>query len=167
MKRATDAEIEAALVRSIGNLTVAAKSLGISRFTIYRRMERSPRIRTVYDTARESMIDNVESSLYRRALGGDVTACIFILKTRGKDRGYVERHEISGPNGGPISHVTKSELDCEIDGLLEELADREKAGAARASAAEEVGLDDDRALEAAHADGTVGDVADTGGQGLG
>jgi hypothetical protein len=43
--------------------------------------------------ARETMLDNAETELYEQALNGNTTALIFLLKTQGKGRGYVERQE--------------------------------------------------------------------------
>jgi len=65
-------------------------------------MESKPTLKVVLADAREKMIDNVESKLYSKALDGDTTAMIFFLKTQGKGRGYVERQEVTGANGGAI-----------------------------------------------------------------
>jgi len=59
-------------------------------------------LREVYDDARESMLDIGEQSLYTKVEAGDIAALIFFLKTQGKNRGYTERQETTGPNGGPV-----------------------------------------------------------------
>ena len=33
---------------------------------------------------------------------GDKTYVLFALKTLGKNEGFSERHEVTGPNGGPV-----------------------------------------------------------------
>ena len=45
-----------------------------------------------------------ESKLFEAVKGGNVPAIMFVMKTIGKDRGYVERikQEISGPDGEVI-----------------------------------------------------------------
>ena len=85
-----------------GNITAIARTLQASRTTIYDRINSSVTLKKALDSARETMIDNVESALYSQALNGNTTAMIFFLKTQGKSRGYTERHEISGPDGGPV-----------------------------------------------------------------
>lgn len=82
-----------------GNLTIVAKRLGVTRQTVYTFMSKRPKVQAALDEARETMIDNVESQLYNKALGGDVTSMIFFLKTQGKKRGYVERQELTGAEG--------------------------------------------------------------------
>jgi hypothetical protein len=86
-----------------GNVSVAAKNLRVSRTTLYKFINDHSTVKAALDEAREKMIDNVESSLYNQALSGNTAAMIFFLKTQGKSRGYVERSELSGPNGGPLS----------------------------------------------------------------
>jgi hypothetical protein len=48
------------------------------------------------------MKDNAESALYSAVLGGEAWAVCFYLKTQAKDRGYVERQEMTGKDGGAI-----------------------------------------------------------------
>lgn len=85
-----------------GNLSMVARKLGVSRTTLYKFMEDKPTVKAALDEAREKMVDNVESKLYSKALGGDTVAMIFFLKTQGKKRGYVERQEVTGEGGGDI-----------------------------------------------------------------
>ena len=95
-----------------GNLSVVSRALHVSRQTVYKFLSTHPTVQDALDEARERMIDNVESALYNQALGDNVTAQIFFLKTQGKKRGYVERqeHELSGPDGKPI-RVTTVEIE--------------------------------------------------------
>lgn len=85
-----------------GNLSAVSRALGVNRLTVYRFMEKHPTVKQSLSEAREKMIDNVESKLYSKALDGDTTAMIFFLKTQGKARGYVERQEVTGADGGAI-----------------------------------------------------------------
>lgn len=86
----------------MGNLSLVARKLGVSRTTVYNFLENKPTLKVVLIDAREKMIDNVESKLYSKALDGDTTAMIFFLKTQGKSRGYVERQEVTGADGGKV-----------------------------------------------------------------
>lgn len=94
MRQLKKSEIIKAIRRASGNLTVAARALGCSRSTIYNRMGKDEEIKEVYEEQRETTLDAVEDSLVRLALDGNVTACIFLLKTRGRDRGYTESQEL-------------------------------------------------------------------------
>ena len=86
-----------------GNITSVARSLGVSRTTIYNFINRHVKCQYALDEAREIMIDNIESALYSKALSGDTTSQIFFLKTQGKRRGYVERNEITGKDGQDVT----------------------------------------------------------------
>lgn len=101
-KELTAEIVNGAIEQMRGNITAAAKSLGCSRSTIYAFIANHPTCQQVLDTARESMIDNVESVLYSKALEGEAWAVCFFLKTQGKHRGYVERQEVTGKEGAPV-----------------------------------------------------------------
>lgn len=74
-----------------GNLAAVARKLGTSRQHMYTFVNQHATVQQALADARESMIDNAESSLYKQALDGNVTALIFFLKTQGYHRGYTER----------------------------------------------------------------------------
>ncbi|RLC33520.1 hypothetical protein DRH14_04740 [Candidatus Shapirobacteria bacterium] len=85
-----------------GNIAAIARSFGVTRTTVQRRVDESPKLTDALASARETMIDEAESQLYKNAKAGDNTAIIFFLKTQGKKRGYVERQEVTGAEGGPV-----------------------------------------------------------------
>lgn len=93
-KKATVPEILKQVEASKGNIAAIARYFGVSRGTIHNRMKESKKLEEALNSARESMIDNVESKLYQEALAGNTTAMIFFLKTQGKSRGYTERQEV-------------------------------------------------------------------------
>ncbi len=66
-------------------------------------MDKEEWFKNSIDDIREISVDNVESALYKSAIEGNTTAQIFYLKTQGKNRGYVERQEITGYEGMPNS----------------------------------------------------------------
>jgi len=103
----TRAELDAAKVveaihKMNGNLTAAARIVGISRQKLYMYMTDHPTVKAALQEARESMIDHAESVLYKKVLEGEAWAVCFFLKTQGKHRGYVERQEVAGTDGGPV-----------------------------------------------------------------
>jgi len=101
----TTAQMIEALREKHGNLSAAARYLGCSRNTIARYIENYPTVKAVYDEERETLIDFAENQLFQQVKDGNITAIIFTLKTIGKHRGYVERQELSGPDGsGALAH---------------------------------------------------------------
>jgi hypothetical protein len=48
------------------------------------------------------MVDLAELKLWQSIQNGEAWGIAFCLKTLGKDRGYVERQEVSGQGGAPI-----------------------------------------------------------------
>lgn len=97
-----NAEIIEALKATGGLVYMAARKLGCDPSTINIRAKASPEIREAIDSARGDMLDMAEHELKKAVRGGDMTAIIFTLKTIGKHRGYVERVEQTGANGGAI-----------------------------------------------------------------
>ena len=96
------AEIVDALKATGGMVYMAARKLGCDPSTINIRAKKSPEIQAAIDNARGDMLDMAEHELKKAVRGGDMTAIIFTLKTIGKGRGYVERVEQTGANGGAI-----------------------------------------------------------------
>lgn len=76
-----------------GNLDAIARSFGSSRRTVKRIIDSDPALLRAWEDAREGMIDNAESALYRGVIGGQAWAVCFFLKTQGRKRGYIERAE--------------------------------------------------------------------------
>jgi len=93
-------DIEPLVNKYKGNVAAIARYLGVSRATIHSRMNDSATLKAAIVDAREEMLDNAESVLYDQALKGNTTALIFFLKTQGRGRGYVERMEHTGADGG-------------------------------------------------------------------
>ena len=94
MARVTKKALSDALQKMQGNISAAARSLGLSRVTVHARINADPDLQAVVEDARQSMVDNAESALNRAVIQGEAWAVCFTLKTQGKRRGYVERVEI-------------------------------------------------------------------------
>lgn len=95
-------QLEHAIRQTAGNISQAAKALGVSRSTVNRRVAESATLKQLVLDTREELVDIAESALRREVLGGNITAIIFTLKTQGKERGYVERQEWAGVKDKPI-----------------------------------------------------------------
>ncbi len=102
MSKLTAESVTAAIRDMNGNISAVARRLGVCRQTVYNYIERHPSVKDVLTEARETMLDNAESALYRAVLNGEAWAVCFFLKTQGKSRGYVERQEVTGADGGPL-----------------------------------------------------------------
>ena len=98
----TTAQIIEALREKHGNMAAAARFLHCSRNTVSRYIDTYPTVKSVADEERETLIDFAENQLFKQVQDGNITAIIFTLKTIGKHRGYVERQEVTGANGGPL-----------------------------------------------------------------
>lgn len=89
------------LEKSAGNVSIACKKMGIDRGTHYNWLQQNQHYKNAVDDIQEGLIDFAETKLMEKIKGGDTTANIFFLKTKGKGRGYVEKVEqaISGSLG--------------------------------------------------------------------
>lgn len=85
-----------------GMVYLAARKLGCNPQTIYNRMAKSTAIREAVDNARGELIDISEQKLRAAVMNGEPWSVAMVLKTIGKHRGYVERQEVTGANGGAI-----------------------------------------------------------------
>lgn len=91
-----------ALERSLGVVTSACKNVGISRETHYRWMREDDQYKKNVLELENVALDYAETQLHKQIKGGNTSATIFYLKTKGKNRGYVERTEITGADTEPI-----------------------------------------------------------------
>jgi len=88
-----------------GNVSAVLKHgefRSLERKTIYLWKNKEEWFDNALKEVRESCKDNVETALYKEALGGNVTAQIFYLKTQAKDRGYIEKQEVE--HSGSMDH---------------------------------------------------------------
>ena len=100
--RITKDKVQRAIVKSKGLLSFASQLLGCNRSTIYDYLEKWPDLKQTVADQREGLVDIAESRLLGNIDKGDTTAIIFFLKTQGRARGYVERQEVTGKDGGAI-----------------------------------------------------------------
>lgn len=84
-----------ALEKSLGIVTTACKSVGISRQTHYRWLEEDVIYKRMVEGIKDIALDFAESQLHKQIQNGEVSSTIFYLKTQGKGRGYIERSELN------------------------------------------------------------------------
>ena len=92
-----------ALEKSLGVVTTACKTAGVSRTQFYQWLKDDKEFKTAVDDIGNVALDFAESQLHKQISDGSTSATIFYLKTKGKARGYVERQEITGVEGEPTS----------------------------------------------------------------
>jgi hypothetical protein len=101
----TDKQIGDALKATRGMVYVAADRLGCSPNTIKARMKKSKKLRDIKESYEGLLLDKGELQLDQLVMAGNLGAVKYLLSTKGKERGYVEKsvHEHSGPEGGPVT----------------------------------------------------------------
>jgi len=77
-----------------GIVTNACKSVNVGRSTYYKWYNEDEEFKKAVDEIQDVAIDFVESKLFQQIDEGNPTSTIFYLKTKAKQRGYVERQEI-------------------------------------------------------------------------
>lgn len=83
-----------ALSKSLGIVTTACKQVGINPSTHYDWLKTDAEYRGSVTEMDNLVLDFAESALMKKVNDGDTTAIIFLLKTKGKKRGYIEKSSI-------------------------------------------------------------------------
>jgi hypothetical protein len=91
-----------ALEETHGVVTEACKKAGLARGQFYVYMNNDEKFKKKVEEIQDSAIDYVESQLFKNIRKGNITGQIFYLKTKGKNRGYVERQEVQQETTGSI-----------------------------------------------------------------
>lgn len=92
-----------AIELSGGNMTRAAKLVGVSYTTLKRRMHSSPTFAEKVREIREIKIDFAEDVLWGHIEEHNLLATMFYLKTIGKNRGYTTQTVIVGDKDKPVN----------------------------------------------------------------
>ena len=98
-------DILEALKASRGIVSAAARRLGMNRRQLTRRLKSSEKLKEARDDARAEFCDLAESKLVENVEAGNVPSVLFALKCLGKDRGYVERSEVTGKDGKDLGEI--------------------------------------------------------------
>ena len=98
----TTEQVIEAVHKCHGILAAVARELKVSRQCVYRYVKTYSTIAQAVEDERETMLDVAEIELVKSVQKGNIVAIMFMLKTLGKSRGYVERWEHTGADGGSI-----------------------------------------------------------------
>lgn len=106
-----------ALQKSLGIITTATKTVGINRSTHYDWYNNDTDYRAKVNEISEMAHDFVESQLYNQIREGNTTATIFYMKCKMRERGYIEKQEISVETKRPdLSAMTTDEIRKHLNG---------------------------------------------------
>lgn len=92
---------------NFGNITIACESAGVGRgqYKAWCEKDLEFRQRLAEIEPEEIMLDFGEHKLMERVAKGDTLATMFLLKTKGKRRGYIERQEVAH-EGDVVKQIT-------------------------------------------------------------
>jgi len=98
----SDVDIAKALILKQGILAHAAEILGVSRAAVAQRIKANPDLKKVADDIAEVLLDSAESTVYVAMREGDARLAMDYLKQKGRARGFGNKTELTGADGGAI-----------------------------------------------------------------
>ena len=101
-RRLTKQIVIDALNKTKGAVYLAAKSLECSHTAIYDYIAKYPDIAELKEYYDEEVSDIAVLKLRDSVIKAEPWAIKYQLSTKGKSRGYVERQEVTGANGGKL-----------------------------------------------------------------
>ena len=104
------AEFISAFQKSLALVVSTCRKVGITPPTFYNWYNEDPEFAEKVDEIRELAKDSVEAKIYQKINEGDTTMLIFFAKTKMKDRGYVERQELTGRDGRDLLETPSVDL---------------------------------------------------------
>lgn len=93
--KVTEEEFAVMLEKAGGFKSRLAKQLGISVSAVCHRIKRSKYLQDQCKTIEETVLDMAEAGLLKAAQNGEPWAITFILKCKGRKRGWVERQDVA------------------------------------------------------------------------
>ena len=87
----------------------AAKQVGVPYSTCHYWMNSDPNFKDITEEVKGTMLDMAEKELFQRATKfKDRDACLlFYMKTKGRERGYIERQETTSVGSDPLKLVVE------------------------------------------------------------
>jgi len=119
-----------------GSISLIAESLNVSRRTIERWIEKDEKFKECYTDVKESLIDIAETNMIRLIQGKpkiennvfikwierpDSMLIKYMLSTKGKHRGYIERQEVTGKDGNDLIPKPRALSPAELKEYMKEL----------------------------------------------
>jgi predicted transcriptional regulator len=98
----TKKQIVDAIQNSAGIISDVAAALQCSRPTVYKYLDKYPDLKQMLDEQSNELVDMAESAAKKLVEERHPETVRFVLSTKGKNRGWTQRTEISGPDGGAI-----------------------------------------------------------------
>jgi len=103
-------EVIEAAYKGKGKTTIVAHLLGCTPETVRNYVKRYRTVAIAFEEARHTfksgLVDKAELKLEEAVMDGKAWAVRYALATQGKDRGYTERVEQTGADGGPVQITT-------------------------------------------------------------
>jgi len=99
----TEKKVLAAIKGSGGIVTTIANRLGSDWHTAKKLSQKWESTRQAYTDERETILDMSETTLLKSIKEGDTQSAKWMLSTLGRERGFKERVEIVGKDGGPVA----------------------------------------------------------------
>jgi hypothetical protein len=99
-KSYTDEQIAKAIKGSGGIMSSIAKRLKCNWNTARKYVNSKPEFEEMLQEEEEAVLDMGEAALYAQVKNQEAWAVKYLLATKGKKRGYVERQEVDHTTGG-------------------------------------------------------------------
>ena len=123
-REAAMADFLIAYEKSLGVLKPACDMTGMCRKTIWEWRKKYPEFDAACHDCEETAVDFVETKLYKLINDGAEASTIFYLKTKGRKRGYVEKHEVD--MSAEVKGVTVNVTNQETAQVLKDIMDKDK-----------------------------------------
>ncbi len=107
----------AALLKNKGLIFLSCKRIGINHNTHYDWMKKDEEYNKAVVFILELQVDQIESKFLDNINEGNVQAQIFYLRTKGRNRGYIEKTEIESKNVN--LNLSDTKLNEVLDALKE------------------------------------------------
>lgn len=91
-----------AIPKTGGIISTIAKRVGCEWNTAKKYIETMPTVKRAYENECEAVLDMAETELIKALQDGKDWAIKYMLSTKGKRRGYVERQEVTSADGAPL-----------------------------------------------------------------
>jgi hypothetical protein len=110
--------LASAIIKHKGILSKVAEEVGLdSGVAVRYHITRNPRLRAVFEEARERVVDVAEDNVFQAVEAGDLGYSWKLLQTLGKNRGYTERREIDAQVQVAVQHTATPQLVRMLDAL--------------------------------------------------
>lgn len=123
-REAAMADFLIAYEKSLGVLKPACDMTGMCRKTIWEWRKKYPEFDAACHDCEETAVDFVETKLYKLINDGAEASTIFYLKTKGRKRGYVEKHEVD--MNAEVKGVTVNVTNPETAQVLQDILNKDK-----------------------------------------